>query len=96
MPARFCVSVSSRPAPHEPPCPPDRPAAETAVHAGEHGSATARTEEHHGAEDAWPPSPFVFAGAVLGAVRRIAVTVPAEVGHRRPHRRADSARPSVP
>ncbi|MGV9313145.1 LLM class flavin-dependent oxidoreductase [Streptomyces sp. NPDC003691] len=57
-----------------------RTAVELAVYADGHGIATVQTEEHHGAENNWLPSPFVFAGAVLGATRRITVTVSAAVG----------------
>ena len=39
-----------------------------------------QTEEHHGAANNWLPSPFVFAGAVLGATRRLAVTASAVIG----------------
>ncbi|GAA2217832.1 LLM class flavin-dependent oxidoreductase [Streptomyces nogalater] len=51
-----------------------------AGYADEHGITTVQTEEHHGAENNWLPSPFVFAGAVLGATRRITVTVSAAIG----------------
>ncbi|MFF9605975.1 LLM class flavin-dependent oxidoreductase [Streptomyces sp. NPDC014684] len=57
-----------------------RAALEMAAHADEHGVTTLQTEEHHGAEDNWLPSPFAFAGALLGATRRIAVTVAAAIG----------------
>ncbi|MFF3553497.1 LLM class flavin-dependent oxidoreductase [Streptomyces tsukubensis] len=57
-----------------------RTALDMAVYADGHGIATVQTEEHHGAENNWLPSPFVFAGAVLGATRRITVTVSAAVG----------------
>ena len=43
-------------------------------------STTVQTEEHHGADNNWLPSPFAFAGAVFGATRRIAVTVSAIIG----------------
>ncbi|MFF8997010.1 LLM class flavin-dependent oxidoreductase [Streptomyces achromogenes] len=69
------------------PCaPPDalsaryRAAVEMACYADAHGIATVQTEEHHGAENNWLPSPLVFAGAVLGATHRIAVTVSAVIG----------------
>ncbi|MFJ9807075.1 LLM class flavin-dependent oxidoreductase [Streptomyces sp. NPDC101158] len=57
-----------------------RAAVEMAVHADAHGVDTVQTEEHHGAANNWLPSPFVFAGAVFGATRRIAVTVSAIIG----------------
>ncbi|MET8942991.1 LLM class flavin-dependent oxidoreductase [Streptomyces sp. NPDC004542] len=57
-----------------------RAALEMAAYADERGVTTVQTEEHHGAEDNWLPSPFVFAGAVFGATRRIAVTVSAVIG----------------
>ncbi|MEU7086317.1 LLM class flavin-dependent oxidoreductase [Streptomyces achromogenes] len=57
-----------------------RAAVEMACYADAHGIATVRTEEHHGAENDWLPSPLAFAGAVLGATRRIAVTVSAVIG----------------
>lgn len=57
-----------------------RASLEMAAYADEHGVDTVQTEEHHGVENSWLPSPFVFAGAVLGATRRIAVTVSAIIG----------------
>ncbi|MGW0703598.1 LLM class flavin-dependent oxidoreductase [Streptomyces sp. NPDC002867] len=57
-----------------------RAALEMAAYADDRGIDTVQTEEHHGATDNWLPSPFVFAGAVLGATRRIAVTVSAVIG----------------
>ncbi|MFS4094835.1 LLM class flavin-dependent oxidoreductase [Streptomyces sp. AF1A] len=57
-----------------------RAALEMAAYADEHGIGTVQTEEHHGADDNWLPSPFAFAGAVFGATRRIAVTVSAVIG----------------
>ncbi|MEU0007462.1 LLM class flavin-dependent oxidoreductase [Streptomyces sp. NPDC006314] len=57
-----------------------RAALEMAAYADEHGITTVQTEEHHGADDNWLPSPFAFAGAVFGATRRIAVTVSAVIG----------------
>jgi alkanesulfonate monooxygenase SsuD/methylene tetrahydromethanopterin reductase-like flavin-dependent oxidoreductase (luciferase family) len=57
-----------------------RAALEMAAYADDHGVDTVQTEEHHGAANNWLPSPFVFAGAVLGATRRIAVTVSAIIG----------------
>ncbi|MFF9775259.1 LLM class flavin-dependent oxidoreductase [Streptomyces sp. NPDC013978] len=57
-----------------------RAAVEMAAYADEQGIATVQTEEHHGVENNWLPSPFVFAGAVFGATRRIAVTVSAVIG----------------
>ncbi|MGW2181708.1 LLM class flavin-dependent oxidoreductase [Streptomyces sp. NPDC001732] len=57
-----------------------RAALEMAAYADAHGIDTVQTEEHHGAADSWLPSPFVFAGAVFGATRRIAVTVSAAIG----------------
>ncbi|MFB6506531.1 MULTISPECIES: LLM class flavin-dependent oxidoreductase [unclassified Streptomyces] len=57
-----------------------RAALEMAAYADGHGIDTVQTEEHHGAADSWLPSPFVFAGSVLGATRRIAVTVSAAIG----------------
>ncbi|MEU9604526.1 LLM class flavin-dependent oxidoreductase [Streptomyces sp. NPDC048057] len=57
-----------------------RTAVDMAVYADEHGVDSVQTEEHHGAENHWIPSPIPFAGAVLGATRRIAVTVCALLG----------------
>ncbi|MFJ4716183.1 LLM class flavin-dependent oxidoreductase [Streptomyces sp. NPDC088785] len=51
-----------------------------AVYADERGVDTVQTEEHHGVANNWLSSPFTFAGAVLGATRRIAVTVSAVIG----------------
>ncbi|MBW5482015.1 LLM class flavin-dependent oxidoreductase [Streptomyces bambusae] len=55
-------------------------ALEMAAYADERGIDTVQTEEHHGTDNHWLPSPFAFAGAVLGATRRIAVTVSAVIG----------------
>ncbi|MEU7043061.1 LLM class flavin-dependent oxidoreductase [Streptomyces varsoviensis] len=52
-----------------------RAAVEMAAYADEHGVTTVQTEEHHGTDNGWMPSPIAFAGAVLGATRRIAVTL---------------------
>lgn len=38
-----------------------------AAYADEHGVTTLQTEEPHGADDNWLPSPFALAGALLGA-----------------------------
>ncbi|WP_338673177.1 LLM class flavin-dependent oxidoreductase [Streptomyces sp. SCSIO 30461] len=57
-----------------------RAALEMATYADDRGVDTIQTEEHHGAADNWLPSPLTFAGAVLGATRRIAVTVSAVIG----------------
>ncbi|QGV78276.1 LLM class flavin-dependent oxidoreductase [Streptomyces ficellus] len=57
-----------------------RAALEMAAYADGIGVDTVQTEEHHGASNNWLPSPFVFAGAVFGATRRIAVTVSAVIG----------------
>ncbi|MGW0365433.1 LLM class flavin-dependent oxidoreductase [Streptomyces sp. NPDC002990] len=57
-----------------------RAALEMAKYADDRGVDTVQTEEHHGADDNWLPSPLAFAGAVLGATRRIAVTVSAVIG----------------
>ncbi|MDH6624109.1 alkanesulfonate monooxygenase SsuD/methylene tetrahydromethanopterin reductase-like flavin-dependent oxidoreductase (luciferase family) [Streptomyces sp. LBL] len=57
-----------------------RAALEMAAYADDHGITTVQTEEHHGVDNNWLPSPFVFAGAVFGATRRIAVTVSAIIG----------------
>ncbi|MEU8589644.1 LLM class flavin-dependent oxidoreductase [Streptomyces sp. NPDC048664] len=57
-----------------------RAAVEMAAYADEHGITTVQTEEHHGAENNWLPSPFSFAGTVFGATRNIAVTVSAIIG----------------
>ncbi|MBP5860890.1 LLM class flavin-dependent oxidoreductase [Streptomyces scabiei] len=57
-----------------------RAAVEMAAYADEQGVSTVQTEEHHGVVNNWLPSPFVFAGAVFGATRRIAVTVSAMIG----------------
>ncbi|MGW2820863.1 LLM class flavin-dependent oxidoreductase [Streptomyces sp. NPDC001443] len=55
-------------------------ALELARYADDHGITTVQTEEHHGVADNWLPSPFAFAGALLGATRRLAVTVSAVIG----------------
>ncbi|MFI7386991.1 LLM class flavin-dependent oxidoreductase [Streptomyces sp. NPDC049813] len=55
-------------------------AVEMAAYADDRGVDTVQTEEHHGVANNWLPSPFTFAGAVLGATRRIAVTVSAIIG----------------
>ncbi|MGW7051034.1 LLM class flavin-dependent oxidoreductase [Streptomyces sp. NPDC054887] len=57
-----------------------RAALEMAAYADDRGVDTVQTEEHHGTANGWLPSPLVLAGAVLGATRRIAVTVSAVVG----------------
>ncbi|MEU0371753.1 LLM class flavin-dependent oxidoreductase [Streptomyces sp. NPDC006283] len=57
-----------------------RAALEMAAYADDRGVDTIQTEEHHGAGNNWLPSPLTFAGAVLGATRRIAVTVSAVIG----------------
>ncbi|WP_406136389.1 LLM class flavin-dependent oxidoreductase [Streptomyces sp. NBC_01089] len=57
-----------------------RTALEMSAYADGHGVDTVQTEEHHGVGNNWLPSPFVFAGAVFGATRRIAVTVSAIIG----------------
>ncbi|GLP71784.1 luciferase [Streptomyces sp. TUS-ST3] len=57
-----------------------RAALDMATYADEHGISTVQTEEHHGVDNNWLPSPFAFAGAVFGATRRIAVTVSAVIG----------------
>ncbi|WP_030315850.1 LLM class flavin-dependent oxidoreductase [Streptomyces sp. NRRL B-3229] len=57
-----------------------RAALDMAAYADEHGITTVQTEEHHGVDNNWLPSPFAFAGAVFGATRRIAVTVSAIIG----------------
>ncbi|MCX5385945.1 LLM class flavin-dependent oxidoreductase [Streptomyces sp. NBC_00083] len=57
-----------------------RAALEMAAYADDRGVDTVQTEEHHGTDNNWLPSPFAFAGAVFGATRRIAVTVSAIIG----------------
>jgi len=57
-----------------------RAALDMAAYADEHGITTVQTEEHHGVDNNWLPSPFAFAAAVFGATRRIAVTVSAVIG----------------
>ncbi|MFG2462410.1 LLM class flavin-dependent oxidoreductase [Streptomyces sp. NPDC048523] len=57
-----------------------RAALDMAAYADEHGITTVQTEEHHGVDNNWLPSPFAFAGAVFGATRTIAVTVSAVIG----------------
>ncbi|MFF5918889.1 LLM class flavin-dependent oxidoreductase [Streptomyces flavochromogenes] len=44
-----------------------RAAVEMAAYADAHGVDTVQTEEHHGVDNNWLPSPFAFAGAVFGA-----------------------------
>jgi alkanesulfonate monooxygenase SsuD/methylene tetrahydromethanopterin reductase-like flavin-dependent oxidoreductase (luciferase family) len=57
-----------------------RAAVEMAAYADDSGIDTVQTEEHHASADGWLPSPLVFAAAVLGATRRIAVTIAALIG----------------
>jgi alkanesulfonate monooxygenase SsuD/methylene tetrahydromethanopterin reductase-like flavin-dependent oxidoreductase (luciferase family) len=57
-----------------------RAALEMASYADDRGVTTVQTEEHHGADNNWLPSPFAFAGAVFGATRRVSVTVSAVIG----------------
>ncbi|RFU83815.1 LLM class flavin-dependent oxidoreductase [Streptomyces triticagri] len=57
-----------------------RAAVDMAAYCDEHGVDSVQTEEHHGVDNNWLPSPFAFAGAVFGATRRIAVTVSAIIG----------------
>ncbi|GGY03610.1 LLM class flavin-dependent oxidoreductase [Streptomyces anandii] len=57
-----------------------RAALEMARYADDRGITTVQTEEHHGVADGWLPSPFAFAGAVLGGTRHLAVTVSAAIG----------------
>ncbi|WP_428935460.1 LLM class flavin-dependent oxidoreductase [Streptomyces sp. ACT015] len=57
-----------------------RAALEMAAYADRHGVTTVQTEEHHGVDDNWLPSPFTFAGAVFGATKDVAVTVSAVIG----------------
>ncbi|MFY1679020.1 LLM class flavin-dependent oxidoreductase [Streptomyces sp. WMMC905] len=57
-----------------------RAALEMAAYADDHGLTAVQTEEHHGSPDNWIPSPLSFAGAVLGATRRLTVTVSAAIG----------------
>ncbi|MGW7300060.1 LLM class flavin-dependent oxidoreductase [Streptomyces sp. NPDC054829] len=57
-----------------------RAALTMAAYADEHGVTTVQTEEHHGVDNNWLPSPFAFAAAVFGATERIAVTVSAVIG----------------
>ena len=47
-----------------------------AAYADDRGITTVQTEEHHGVDNNWLPSPFAFAGAVFGAHA-------ADRGHRR-------------
>ncbi|MFI0262811.1 LLM class flavin-dependent oxidoreductase [Streptomyces sp. NPDC017056] len=56
-----------------------RAAVEMAVFADDRGLATVQTEEHHATGNGWMPAPLVLAGAVLGATRRLTVTVSALV-----------------
>ncbi|MGI5458278.1 LLM class flavin-dependent oxidoreductase [Streptomyces sp. CA-249302] len=46
-----------------------RAALEMAAYADEHGVTTVQTEEHHGVDNNWLPSPFAFAAAVFGATQ---------------------------
>ena len=50
-----------------------RAALEMAVYADEQGVDTIQTEEHHGTDNNWLPSPFAFAAAVFGATQANAV-----------------------
>ncbi|MFD7663321.1 LLM class flavin-dependent oxidoreductase [Streptomyces sp. NPDC059788] len=54
-----------------------RAAVEMAAYADDRGLTTVQTEEHHATTNGWMPAPLAFAGAVLGATRRITVTVSA-------------------
>ncbi|MFK8849343.1 LLM class flavin-dependent oxidoreductase [Streptomyces sp. Ac-502] len=54
-----------------------RAAVEMAAFADDRGLTTVQTEEHHATDNGWMPAPLAFAGAVLGATRRITVTVSA-------------------
>ncbi|MFH8348700.1 LLM class flavin-dependent oxidoreductase [Streptomyces sp. NPDC018045] len=54
-----------------------RAAVEMAAFADERGLTTVQTEEHHATDNGWMPAPLAFAGAVLGATRRVTVTVSA-------------------
>ncbi|WP_405744972.1 LLM class flavin-dependent oxidoreductase [Streptomyces sp. NBC_01525] len=54
-----------------------RAALEMAAYADARGLTTVQTEEHHVTGDGWMPAPLAFAGALLGATRRITVTVSA-------------------
>ncbi|MEV5597651.1 LLM class flavin-dependent oxidoreductase [Streptomyces sp. NPDC052496] len=54
-----------------------RAAVEMAAYADDRGLTTVQTEEHHATDSGWMPAPLAFAGAVLGATRRITVTVSA-------------------
>ncbi|MET9294561.1 LLM class flavin-dependent oxidoreductase [Streptomyces sp. NPDC003077] len=54
-----------------------RAAVEMAAYADEMGLDTVQTEEHHATDNGWMPSPLTFAGAVLGATRRITVMLSA-------------------
>ncbi|GAA1582039.1 MULTISPECIES: LLM class flavin-dependent oxidoreductase [Streptomyces] len=57
-----------------------RAALEMARYADDRGLDTVQAEEHHGTDNNWLPSPLAFAGAVLGATRRVTVTVSAIIG----------------
>ncbi|KOU39701.1 LLM class flavin-dependent oxidoreductase [Streptomyces sp. WM6378] len=46
-----------------------RAALEMAAYADDRGIDTVQTEEHHGTDNNWLPSPFAFAGAVFGATQ---------------------------
>ncbi|GAA3166816.1 MULTISPECIES: LLM class flavin-dependent oxidoreductase [Streptomyces] len=54
-----------------------RAALEMAAYADARGVTCVQTEEHHATGDGWMPAPLAFAGALLGATRRIAVTLSA-------------------
>ncbi|GCD42732.1 LLM class flavin-dependent oxidoreductase [Streptomyces paromomycinus] len=54
-----------------------RAAVEMAAFADDRGLTTVQTEEHHATDNGWMPAPLAFAGTVLGATRRITVTVSA-------------------
>ncbi|WP_415951494.1 LLM class flavin-dependent oxidoreductase [Streptomyces sp. KLOTTS4A1] len=55
-------------------------ALEMARFADSAGMTMIQTEEHHGVENNWLPSPFTFAAGVFGATRNIAVTISAILG----------------
>ncbi|MGW6906370.1 LLM class flavin-dependent oxidoreductase [Streptomyces sp. NPDC054940] len=55
-------------------------AVQMAAYADEHGITTVQTEEHHGVENNWLPSPFAFAAAVFGATQGNPVARSASLG----------------
>jgi alkanesulfonate monooxygenase SsuD/methylene tetrahydromethanopterin reductase-like flavin-dependent oxidoreductase (luciferase family) len=50
---------------------------ELAAYADKHGFDSVSLEEHHGAENGWSPSPMILAALVVGATKRLGVSLSA-------------------